>query len=265
MKRCPACLSEIDDASATCAACAVPVAQSLVPAPRAPVRPTTRPREVLLGAALLVAAAIATFVLLTARGNHPSNLSAASPETASAKPSTPSGPAVMSAEQTWNGNNRAAWLGNGRGAAFELLSENKVKTWFGPTQPMLVVRCESRAIEVFVFTRTATRIEPNANGKTVTVSVDDEPARTERWSDSDDRVALFAPDGDAFARRLLTASTLRFGYSPHNADNVVAQFHVSGLGQLIEPVARECGWARPTGGGDRARASARGPRRPPTR
>lgn len=265
MKHCPECLSEIDDASATCAACAVPVAQALVPAPRAPVKPTTRPREVLLGGTLLVAAAIATFVFLTARGNHPSNLSAAAPEAASAKPSTASAPAVMSAEQTWNANNRAFWLGKSRGAAFELLAENKVKTWFGPTQPMLVVRCESRSLEVFVYTRTATRIEPNVNGKTVTVSVDDEPARTERWSDSDDRVALFPPDGDAFARRLLTANTLRFGYTPHNAENVVAQFHVSGLGPLIEPVARECGWARPNGGGDRARASAGGPRRRPTR
>jgi hypothetical protein len=99
-------------------------------------------------------------------------------------------------------------------------------------------------METFVYTRSATRIEPHVDGKTVTVSVDDEPAKTERWSDSDDRLALFAPDGAALARRLLKANTLRFGYSPHNADDVVAQFHVTGLAKLIEPVARECGWKK---------------------
>jgi hypothetical protein len=86
------------------------------------------------------------------------------------------------------------------------------------------------------------KIEPHTEGKTVTISVDDEPVRTERWPDSDDHDALFAPDGAAFAQRLLHAQTLRFGYSPHNASDVVAQFHVSGLAGLIEPVAKDCGW-----------------------
>src|SRR5262249_5044480 len=136
------------------------------------------------------------------------------------------------------------WLGGQRGAAFELLAENKVTTWFGPTQPVLVVRCASKAIETFVYTRSATKIEPHVDGKTVTVSIDGEPAKTERWTDSDDRFALFTPDGNPFAPRLLHAHTLRFGYSPHNSADVVAQFHVEGLAGTIEPVARECGWKK---------------------
>ena len=75
-------------------------------------------------------------------------------------------------------------------------------------------------------------------------SLDAEPVKTERWPDSDDHDALFAPDGAAFADRLVHAQTLRFGYSPHNASDVVAQFHVSGFAALIEPVAKECGWAK---------------------
>jgi hypothetical protein len=50
-------------------------------------------------------------------------------------------------------------------------------------------------------------IEPHMDGKTVTVTVDNEEASTERWRDADDRVALFAPDGAAFAQRLLHANT----------------------------------------------------------
>jgi hypothetical protein len=191
-------------------------------------------------AAAALGAAILTFGVLAWRGGSAPTLSAA----VTAHPSAAAVLPATSAIQKWNADNRAFWLGNQRGAAFELLAENKVQTWFGPTQPTLVVRCTSRTTEVFVYTRSATRIEPRVEGKTVTVSVDGEPARTERWSDSDDRVALFAPDGAAFAQRLLKAQTLRFGYSPHNSSDVVAQFHVTGLAELVEPVARECGWKK---------------------
>jgi hypothetical protein len=197
-------------------------------------RPTMRARDVLLIAAAAMGAAILTFGVMARPGGSAPALSAASSAAVTAHPSSAVLPAT-SAIQTWNAGNRAFWLGNQRGAAFELLAENKVQTWFGPTQPALVMRCTSGMTEVFVYTRSATRIEPRAEGKAVTVSVDGEPARTKRWSDSDDRVALFAPDGAAFAQRLLNARTLRFGYSPHNCAGVVAQFHVAGLAELVKP------------------------------
>jgi hypothetical protein len=199
---------------------------------------------VLLIAAAALGAAMMTFAVLAMR-NGPSPLLSAAPADAGPEhPSSAPEPLATSAIQRWSAEHRAFWLGNRRGAAFELLAENTVHTWFGPTQPVFVVRCASRTMEAFVYTRSATRIEPNSDGKTVTVSIDGKPAQTEHWSDSDDKVALFAPDGAAFARRLLNANTLRFGYSPHNADDVVVQFHVTGLAELIRPVALECGWKK---------------------
>jgi hypothetical protein len=195
-------------------------------------------------AAAAMGAAVLTFVVMALRSEPSPTLSAASGAAAAARPSSAAVLPAASAVQRWSADNRAAWLGNQRGVAFELLAENKVNTWFGLTQPVLVVRCASRATEVFVHTRTAMKIEPYAEGKTVTVSIDGEPTRTERWSDSDDRVELFAPDGAAFAQRLLHGNTLRFGYSPHNAADVVAQFHITGLAELLEPAARECGWKK---------------------
>ena len=199
-----------------------------------------RPRDLLLVVAAVIGAGMITFAILTLRGSQ--TLSAASADVAPRHSSSNAElPATSSAEK-WSGSNRKFWLGNQRGAAYELLSENKVPTFFGPTQPVLVVRCSSKTTEAFVYTRSPTRIEPKAEGKTVTVSIDGEPAKTERWSDSDDRVALFSPDGAEFAHRLMHANTLRFGYSPHNADDVVAQFHITGLAELLNPVARQCGW-----------------------
>lgn len=192
-------------------------------------------------------AAALTFAMMAARGGAAPALAAASTApTAAAPPSAAAAATALPATETeaWSTDNRAFWLGARRGSAFQLLSENKVHTWFGPSQPILVVRCVSRTMDALVYIRSASRIEPHADGKTVTVGIDNEPAETERWSDSEDHVALFAPDGAAFARRLLGAKTLRFGYSPHNADDVVAQFHVAGLAKVLEPAAASCGWKK---------------------
>jgi len=254
LNRCPGCLCEIPDGALTCAACGAPVAGPAAPPSDAHgVRPSPNTnanaaaammgrRELLLAAAGALLAAVATFALMSLRGGSATTI-AATPS-ATAMRHAPEKPAATSAVQKWSGENRKFWLGNGRGAAFELLAENSVQTWFGPVQPALVVRCASRTTETFVYARSPMKIEPNVDGKTVTVSVDDEPARTERWSNSEDRLALFAPDGAAFAERLMHARTLRFGYSPHNSSDVVAQFSVAGLAEVMEPVARECGWKK---------------------
>jgi hypothetical protein len=157
-----------------------------------------------------------------------------------ATPATPaSTPAVV---QRWSTEKQATWLGNRRrGAAFELPADNVVKTWFGPARPSLVVRCVSHNLEVFVFTGSPMKIETRAAGKTVNLAMDDEPMQTERWPDSDDHDALFAPDAPALTRRLLTAQTFRFSYSPHNAHDVVAQFSVRGLDALLTAASKECG------------------------
>jgi hypothetical protein len=78
----------------------------------------------------------------------------------------------------------------------------------------------------------------------VRFSFDGEPDVTERWADSDDHDALFAPDGAAFALRLLTAQKLRFSYTPHNAQRAVVEFETSGLDSLIAPAAKQCGWKK---------------------
>jgi hypothetical protein len=147
------------------------------------------------------------------------------------------------ATQKWSAENRSLWTGaRRRGAAFELLAENTVPVWMNQVRPSLVVRCIAGKTDLFVLTGSALKIEPDTEEHTVSLSVDDETAEADRWPDSADHDALFAPDGAALARRLARARTFRFGYTPHNASPVTAVFHVSGLAPHVEPVARECGW-----------------------
>jgi hypothetical protein len=236
--------------------CGAPLAesapQSARKSPEAAKRPaTTRVRDALLIGVATMAAAVLTFVVLASRGGPSPALAAATAPTAATPSSSAASITAASAaavpaiaNEAWSTGNRAFWLASRRGAAFQLPAENTVHTFFGPTQPILVVRCVSRAIDAFVYMKSPSRIEPDAEGKTVTVGIDDQPAQTEHWSDSDDRVALFAPDGAAFVRRLLHAETLRFGYTPANAADVVAEFHVAGLARMLEPAAAQCGWKK---------------------
>lgn len=98
----------------------------------------------------------------------------------------------------------------------------------------------SQQIEALVTTGSL-KIDPRVEGKTVTISMDGEPIRTEHWADSEDRTAVFAADPVAFTQRLRTARALHFGYSPHNSSDVVAQFHVAGIDGLIGAASRHCG------------------------
>jgi hypothetical protein len=187
-----------------------------------------------------------TFGLLAARGVPSSSVAAAN--IVAPKPrlsARATVPPPSTATQKWTGENRAAWVGNRpHTAAFELAAENTVAIWLNHFRPMLVVRCVSNATDVFVFTGSAIKIEPETEDHTVTIRFDDEPGLTERWPDSADHDALFAHDGAAFVQRLNRARTLRFGYTPHNAAPVTAEFQVSGLSELMAPAAKECGWKK---------------------
>lgn len=204
-----------------------------------------RRREMTLAAVAVVGVGVVAAALLVTRSMPASNVAAA-PAAAAPRPAAAPAPReTTAATQAWSSTNQAHWLGaNRKGAAFELPAENIVKTWFGPIRPSLVVRCMGKTTQAFVYTGSPLRIEPNAEGKSVTVGMDDQPAARERWPDSDDHDALFAPDGTAFAQRVLGARRVRVGYSPHNAPDVIAEFRVSGLDAVIGPHMKECGWTK---------------------
>ena len=211
------------------------------PAPAAGAR-----RQIVLVAAALAGAALLTVAFMLVRRGPSETVAAApasvSPRPVASSPTTSASAPAVTPTPSWSTENKARWLGGERGAAWELTADDDVQTWFGPSRPLLVVRCASKTTDVIVHTGSPMMIEPHVDGKTVRVTVDSEETSTERWMDADRRDALFAPDGAAFAQRILHATTLQFSYTPHNFSPVVAQFHVTGLAPLIQHSARECGW-----------------------
>ena len=243
-RKCWGCSREVAEPATLCDACSPRIPAVAEPAatpaaaPQSPVAGLSR-RDwmlVLVGAA---AAGIVTIGLLMSRA-------VASPEAASAGAASRAPLSAAAAAPVvspkWSADNRARWVGDARkAAAFDLAADNRVQVWTRHVQPVLVVRCESNAIEVFVYTQSAAKIEPDTDDHTISYAFDDEAGVSQRWTDSVDHDGLFAPDGATFVDRLLRANTLRFGFTPHNAAPVEARFSVNGLGALIEPVAAHCG------------------------
>ena len=141
----------------------------------------------------------------------------------------------------WSNAHQSRWVSNHpKSAAFELRADRDVPVWMHRVEPLLVVRCLAHKADVFVFTDSPARIEPQDENHTVTIAFDDEAASTERWMDSEEHDSLFAPDGAAFARRLTQSHTLRFGFTPHNAAPVTVQFTTKGFDNVFTHIAEKC-------------------------
>jgi hypothetical protein len=226
-----------------------PVVEPLGVPAAAPPPPFTRGfgrRGLFAIAGAVVIGGLVTFAILSARG--PSASVAAARVVAPTLKPAPSAvpPPATTVSQRWSSENRAYWVGTEKkSAAFELPAEKLVTIWMNQVRPLLVVRCVAKSTEVFVWTGSALAMEAQTEDHTVTYRLDDEAEITERWPDSAEHDALFTRDGAAFTQRLIDARTMRIGYTPHNAAPVVAEFQVSGLGDLVGAFAKECGWPSP--------------------
>ncbi len=192
-------------------------------------------------AAAVAGGGLATLLVMTSRPAARSESSvtpAAAPVTATRiAPQASEGP-----KTAWSSKHQARWISNHRkSAAFELEANRPVAVWTRQVRPTLVVRCIDKRTDVFVYTESAARIEEQDENHTVRVAFDDEAGTHERWPDSVEHDALFAPDGQAMATRLLAARQMRFTFSPHNAVPVTATFDVAGLAQHLAPIAKRCG------------------------
>ncbi|MEO5895992.1 MAG: hypothetical protein ABIS06_09850 [Vicinamibacterales bacterium] len=205
-----------------------------------PARQNWGAREVAMLTFAVMVGGTLTIALLMARALPPTSVAAAP---APAANSTPLKPATAARARAWAIADSGVWVGPGKDrVAFELPADNTVAIWMRSVRPTLVVRCVEGRMDAFVFTASAARIEPQTDDHTVRFGFDDAADVSVRWPDSEEHDALFAPVGATFARQIASASVLRFGFTPHNAAPVTAQFTVAGLKPLIEPAARPCGW-----------------------
>ena len=191
--------------------------------------------------AVLVGAGGLVFTMLNTRATAATTPIATAPMAARTAVPSAASVAAFSAPK-WSHAHAYRWVSNRpRSVAFELESLERVPVWTTTVRPMLVVRCLSRKAELFVYTETAARIESDDENHTVGLAFDDGPQSVERWPDSEEHDALFAPDSAALATRIASAHHLKFTYTPHNAQPVTVNFDLNGADEVVANVRKTCG------------------------
>jgi hypothetical protein len=157
----------------------------------------------------------------------------------------PVAPAVIesSPPPAWSGRRTAAWARDGsKTISFQLEATRDVPVWMSRARPVLVVRCLSRATQVFVAIGTSANFEEDAYRRTIRLQWDDGAETTQQWETSESGQELFAPDSVALVGQLAHAQRLRFGFTPFNAQPATVEFVVGGFEPLGKLVASTCGW-----------------------
>ena len=118
---------------------------------------------------------------------------------------------------------------------------------FGQKMPLLNLRCKSNKTELYVdwhsFLGWEIDGDVNRNEKQVLVRVGEKKAYRERWQNSTDDKALFAPRAIALARQIAENDRLIVQVVPHGDNPVTTIFNTRGAWTSIKKVANHCNWS----------------------
>jgi type VI secretion system protein VasI len=129
-----------------------------------------------------------------------------------------------------------------------LEAENYVEGWLTTTLPILNLRCKEGKIDTYVNIGMQADVEYGLYDKaTVRVRFDQNQAFEMTASESTTGEALFFQDPDGMIMWMLQSREMVLGFTPFNADPVVATFDLLGLTNVIEPLKQSCNWnGKPT-------------------
>ena len=144
----------------------------------------------------------------------------------------------------WTASQSTSEMDDSKGVSLHLDADNEIQGWIAKNRPTLIVRCRENRTQVYVITGMASSIETSDDleAHTVRVRIDDRAAERQRWTDSTDDKALFAPSPLQLARDLTKAKTLRLEFTPFQASPATVIFDVTGLDHHIGKVAAACKW-----------------------
>jgi type VI secretion system protein VasI len=167
---------------------------------------------------------------------------ASTPSSTSAAPDTPAAPEPSKGK--WEGGAQdASAMDDTPTVAYTLDAENEISGWLARNRPTMIVRCRERKTEAYVTSGMSAQPELGEYQRhTVRLRFDDEQATSQLWSQSTNNEALFAPSGVALAKRLAKTKRLRLQFTPFNANAQVVEFETAGFDQVIDEIAKPCGW-----------------------
>jgi len=166
------------------------------------------------------------------------------PVTSTTSPLNVGGTRVASAD-VWQVHEDRSPMDGSKRVVISRDAENDIQGWLRPKRPTLVVRCQEGKTAAYVVTGMAASVEYDTERHTVRLRFDEGNPTTQRWSESTDHEALFAPNPTQLAKQMLGSKALTFQFTPFNASPAIARFNLQGLGSHLQKVASACGWQMP--------------------
>jgi hypothetical protein len=154
------------------------------------------------------------------------------------------GPAIGAGKAKWEAEENVSPMDGSRAIYLNLKAEQSVP---GIPElggfPLMVIRCKSRATDVFINTGSLP-FEPDSGGKySVRLRLDDGQPFAQYWNASAGHDSLFSPDPIELAKELAAAKKLAFEFTPLGSVPVATWFDLTGLDGVIGKVADACGWS----------------------
>ena len=142
----------------------------------------------------------------------------------------------------WFVNEDTSRIDGSRSISLHLSAVESLQTRYGQAHPSIVIRCRDSRTDVFVVAGTMLQSDYYSAAIPVRTRFDGAAAKRERWNESDNREAAFAPRPISFAKALAAADSFFIELSLLDSGAQTAVFAVAGLQQELPKVAKACDW-----------------------
>ena len=105
--------------------------------------------------------------------------------------------------------------------------------------------CKSCKLNAQVYINIGVSVNPELglyNKFTVRIRLDDNKLFKQRWSESTNGEALFAPSSILLAKKINKSKTMLVEFTPYSSNSQLAEFNVRGLEPYLKELANTCKW-----------------------
>ena len=123
-------------------------------------------------------------------------------------------------------------------------ANNYIDAYYNKSEkPTLIIRCKENKTEIYIRTNVSANPELGLyNEFTVRIRLDKNKPFKQRWGESTNGEALFAPRAIALAKKINKSKKMLFEFTPYNSNSQLAEFDVRGLEPYLKELADTCNW-----------------------
>lgn len=144
----------------------------------------------------------------------------------------------------WSIQRSSSAMDDSKTVSLILDADNYIDAYYNKSEkPTLIIRCRENKTEIYIRTNVSANPELGLyNEFTVRIRLDEGKPFKQRWSESTDGKALFAPRSIALAKKISQSKIMLFEFTPYNSNSQLADFDVQGLEPYLKELAETCNW-----------------------